>query len=192
MAKNCIIKRNVNKQVCGVEYSQILNIWLTEDNSGLPYSDFLTESNITAKLNAATSSRWYPIFPLSPDDATANNEEELINTGNTRKRTKVRDGKVDMTFEIRDISYEHATHLKSFDKSNMYAYMITKSRYIVGADNGTNLYLFQRPASNGSKPASFHLLIFKGEIPALYQGSASTGEILVFSIHNFAHFIEIL
>ena len=40
MALECYTKRNVNKQICGVNYSQIVKIWVSQNATGLPYADF--------------------------------------------------------------------------------------------------------------------------------------------------------
>jgi hypothetical protein len=139
MAKNCFLKKSVNKQLCDINYGQVVKGWLTADDTGLPFADFLVKSNIIDKITAGIDTGFFPIFSKGVSNVTVNNEEQVIDTGNTGIRTKIRDGKKDMMFEMKNINYAFAKQIKEFDGSNLFWYSLTKEGYIAGASDGTNL-----------------------------------------------------
>jgi hypothetical protein len=143
-AQQCGINApNLSKRNCTTKAGQVVGFWLDKNNTGVSFANALLEATWEAKVNAIQDTRMLVLNPDFPDEATRNKAEWVIKEGNTGKRNKVRNGKLDYLFRYDDPSDCLVSYLKSFDSFKGYAYAITANEMIRASDNGTNLIPFE-------------------------------------------------
>ena len=140
-AINCVVDiDNISRADCKAKYGQIIGVFLESDNTGMTFANSLLEATWTAKINAAIGSRLYiPSLNSMPSDAVRNVEEPVFKTGNTGKKIKSRDGKVDYKFTFDLVTLEQAERINSLDSFRGYAYFVAKNGVIIGSKTSTNL-----------------------------------------------------
>lgn len=128
---------NVTNFNCNTRYGMINAFWLSKAQTTLSYANALLQALWITKINEAESTRVF-IFP-GADDVTIVNDGIKFKETNVSKRSLVRQGIDDFTFDYYNQKDCVWNIFKTFNGQEMYAFMLTEKGVILGADNGTSL-----------------------------------------------------
>jgi hypothetical protein len=137
MERCAVNLENISASNCQGLYGMVTGVWLDQVERTVTDTNALLQATWEGFIAAAPNSRLYIAVPTS-DDAERTKEDANVRVGNTGKRRKTAEGKLDFKFRIGNLTICQAKKLKSLDGQKMYAWFLTLNEDILCSGTDAN------------------------------------------------------